>query len=99
MQVIWTRESLKRLKEIKDYISRDSPKRAVSFIDFLIEQGDMLKDHPKIGRIVPEIESEKIREIIARKYRIIYRLTKNRIEILTIFEGHRLLRPEDVAEN
>lgn len=99
MQVIWTRESLKRLKEIKDYISRDSPKRAVSLIDFLIEQGDMLKDHPKIGRIVPEIESEKIREIIARKYRIIYRLTKNRIEILTIFEGHRLLRPEDVAEN
>lgn len=99
MQLVWTREALDRLSDIEEYISKDSPNRAINFVNFLIDQGETLKDHPKIGRIVPEIGNENMRELIAKKYRIIYRLSEKRIEILTVFEGHRLLRLDELGIN
>ena len=60
MQIRWTREALDRLLEIEKYILKDSPVRAINFVDYLIDQGENLKDHPMIGRIVPEIGNESI---------------------------------------
>ena len=71
MQIRWTREALDRLSEIEKYILKDSPVRAINFVDYLIDQGENLKDHPMISRIVPEIGNESIRELIAKKYKII----------------------------
>jgi addiction module RelE/StbE family toxin len=99
MHIIWTREALNRLTEIEEYIAKDSQQRAINFVNYLIDQGETLKDHPKIGRVVPEVGNENIREIIAKKYRIIYRVTEERVEILTVFEGHRLLRLEELGAN
>ena len=97
MQVVWTREALNRLAEIETYIAKGSSKRAIAFINYLIGKGEALKDHPRIGRIVPEIGHEDIREIIGKKYRIIYRVLRDRIDILTVFEGHRLLKQEELG--
>ena len=99
MQIRWTREALERLTEIEDYITKDSPDRAIRFVQYLTDQGENLKDHPKIGRVVPEIGNENIRELIAKKYRIIYQISENEIDILTVFEGHRLLRLEELGIN
>ncbi|MGB5156020.1 type II toxin-antitoxin system RelE/ParE family toxin [Desulfobacterium sp. N47] len=99
MQIVWTQEALERLAEIEEYISKDSPNRAVNFINYLIEQAETLIEHPKIGRVVPEVGNENIRELIAKRYRIIYRVSLKRIEILTVFEGHRLLRIEELEDN
>jgi len=52
----------------------------------------ILVDNPRSGRTVPEIGNSDIRELIYRGYRIVYRLNGDRIEILTVFEEHRLLR-------
>ena len=92
MKIKWSHEALERLIEIEDYISKDSPARAIQFVDQLIEHAEILSDKPRIGRIVPELANPDIRELIFKKYRIVYRLEKNHIDILTVFEGHRLLR-------
>lgn len=96
MKVIWSKEALKRLIEIEEFIGRDSEEKAENFIDYLIERGDSISNNPKIGRVVPEISNQNIRELIVKKYRIVYRLENNRIEILTVFEGHRLLRVNEI---
>jgi len=96
MKIIWTQEALDQLTEIEDYISQDSPERALKFIDQLIEHTSPLSDQPRSGRTVPEIANPDIREIIFKKYRIVYRLKKNCIEILTVFEGHMLLRIDEI---
>lgn len=96
MVIRWTRESLERLAEIEAYISKDSPERAIKFENYLIDQAEPLKDHPKIGRLVPETGNENIREIIAKNYRIIYRISTHTVDIITVFEGHRLLLPEEL---
>ena len=96
MTVIWTREALEKLYEIEEFIGTDNPERVETFINYLIERGESILQNPKIGRAVPEILNPGIREIIVKKYRIVYRIKKEKIEILTVFEGHRLLRIDEL---
>lgn len=93
MRVTWSQEAGVNLVEIEEFIARDSVERAVRFVDALIDHAEaILADNPRSGRSVPEIGSPDIRELIYRGYRIVYRLNGDRIDILTVFEGHRLLR-------
>jgi len=96
VNVIWTDESLTRLAEIEEFIARDSLRRAKEFINYLIERGESISKNPKIGRVVPEISNPSIRELIVKNYRIVYSIKKENVEILTVFEGHRLLRLDEV---
>ena len=96
MDVRWTDEALEKLWEIETFIGRDSPKKAETFVNYLIEQGESLALNPRIGRIVPEISNPEIRELIVKRYRIVYRLMEDEIAILTVFEGHRLLQADEL---
>jgi|SRR5664280_1369994 addiction module RelE/StbE family toxin len=96
MKIRWSYEALDRLIEIEDYISKDSSVRAIQFVDQLIEYAELLSGKPLMGRIVPELANPDIRELVFKKYRIIYRLKEKRIEILTVFEGHRLMRIDEI---
>jgi plasmid stabilization system protein ParE len=46
----------------------------------------------EIGRIVPEIRNKQFRELIYGNYRIIYRIEKKQISILTIRHGKQILQ-------
>lgn len=100
MKLIWTQEAIERLFEIEDFIYAHSPGRAREFVDEIIEQAEMiLPDTPYAGRMVPEIKNAGIRELIFKKYRIVYRVNEKNIEILTVFEGHKLLRTDAIKES
>lgn len=93
MTVVWSREAAENLLEIEEFIARDSPERAALFVDALIDHAaTILADNPKSGRVVPEIGTPGIRELMFRGYRIVYRLRGDALVVLTVFEGHRLLR-------
>lgn len=97
MKIRWTHEALEQLIEIEEFISKDSAGRAASFVERIIEHvEDSLPENPRVGRIVPEIANPDIRELIFRKYRTVYRLTESVIEVLSVFEGHRLLRIDEL---
>ena len=96
MKLSWTREALKKLIEIEEFIAQDSPNRAVDFIDHLVERSSLILDNPEIGRIVPEISNVSLRELLIESYRLVYRIKTTEIEILTVFEGHRLLRRDEI---
>ena len=93
MKVIWSQESLKQLIEIEIFIAKDSPDRAAKFIHKLIDRGEKIKDYPYRGRVVPEFSFNEMREVFEKSYRIIYKISKDQIEILTVFEGHQQLKP------
>ena len=99
MSVTWSREAGENLVDIEEFIGRDSLERAVRFVDALIDQTEsILADNPRSGRTVPEIGNPDIRELIYRGYRIVYRLNVDRIDILTVIEGHRLLRLNELGD-
>lgn len=97
MRLIWTLEALEKLIEIEDFIATDNPERAKTFIDELIEYTEQnLPDKPQLGRMIPETANPEIRELLYKKYRLVYRVKLKIIEILTVFEGHRLLRLDEI---
>ena len=97
MKLLWTREALQQLIEIEDFIAKDNAERAAKFVDEIVEHVEaLLPGEPRMGRMVPEISNPDIRELIFKKYRIVYRVNKNNLEILTVFEGHRLLRIDEI---
>ncbi len=55
-----------------------------------------MAEYPEQGRRLPEIPESGLRELIVDNYRIVYRRTPKAVEVLTVFEGHRLLRPDEL---
>lgn len=90
---------MQSLMEIEEYISRDNPIAAVEFVDKLITITETIVDNPKKGRVVPELSLENIRELLFKNYRIVYLVKKKSIEVLTVFEGHQLLKKEEVIQS
>jgi len=56
------------------YIARDNPPAAVQLGLALIEKTKELAKWPELGRVVPEFDDPKIRELILKPYRIVYRV-------------------------
>ena len=99
MKLYWTKEASVRLQKIEEFISRDNPQVAIEFTDKLISISETIPDNPEKGRIVPELSIEQIREILFKGYRIVYYRKETSIEILTVFEGHQLLKKEEILKN
>ncbi len=96
MRLIWTNEALNRLSDIDNFIAQDSITRARKFVRELIGRASSIPLYPKKGRVVPEFDSPDIREMIYKNYRIVYRIKGDQIQILTVFEAHRLIRTNEV---
>lgn len=55
-----------------------------------------LSDHPEMGRMVPEFESPKLRELIHPPFRIVYRLdAADGIWVIRVWRHERLLKLPD----
>ncbi len=91
VKVTWTDQALEDLEAICLFIARDAPQYAKLFASRAFEVTDRLDRFPLLGRVVPEIGREDIREIILGHYRVIYRIISDEVEILTVHHGARLL--------
>jgi addiction module RelE/StbE family toxin len=100
VKIVWTKQSVVDLKEIFEYISKDSKRYAEIQIKRIKSKTLILKTLPESGRIVPELGIVLIRELIEGNYRIIYRLSSgNIVEILTVHHSSRdFERREIVSE-
>ena len=90
VKLLWLKSAQSDLKNIYDYIAIDSKRYAKYQVNQIRQKTEILKDHPNIGKIVPEYNHESIREIVSGHYRIIYRIVDNEwIHILLIHHGAR----------
>lgn len=83
------------LRRIGYYIARDNPRTAAAWVRKLQARVRLAGRSPGLGRRVPEIERDDVREAIVGTCRIVYIICAKIVEVLTIFEGHRLL-PDDL---
>ncbi|MHA1150663.1 MAG: type II toxin-antitoxin system RelE/ParE family toxin [Promethearchaeota archaeon] len=56
VRIEWNERALEDLKDIHEYIARDSKNYANLFIKKIYDSVQKLEDFPNIGRIVPEIK-------------------------------------------
>jgi plasmid stabilization system protein ParE len=97
VRIVWSPLAIKRASEAAAYIAGDKPEAALRWLDGLFDVTDRLEMFPESGRVVPEIGLPEFREVIYRKtYRIVYRVEKGRVAILTVRNCAQLLDESEV---
>jgi addiction module RelE/StbE family toxin len=93
-QVRWSPQVAQDLKEICDYIGRDSPRYAALFAERVFTVVEMIAQFPLAGGIVPEYGRDDVRERLIHNYRLVYRLRGgDTIQLVTLIHGARILPP------
>ncbi|MBF0559758.1 MAG: type II toxin-antitoxin system RelE/ParE family toxin [Nitrospirae bacterium] len=87
--VKWSKPAGFDLKQIRDYIARDSKVYAQKVSMEIVEKSEKLNLFPEVGRIVPEIGDPHIRELLIYSYRLIYEVFPNRVEVLALIHSKR----------
>ena len=93
MRLRWTFRAKDDLLSIGRFIARDDPE-TTSFVARLQARARLAAKFPRSGRVVPEFRRQDVREVLEGNYRIVYRVTRVFVEVLTVFEGHQLF-PEE----
>jgi toxin ParE1/3/4 len=96
MKIVWSPLAIDRASEIANYIAQDKPSAAEKWITTIFSKVEQLKSSPEIGRMVPEIGNDQFRELIYGNYRIIYRIEKKQISVLTIRHGKQILPVKEI---
>ena len=96
-RIEWSSSATVDLQEIADYIAKDSRRYAAATVRRIRDSVRLLKRFPQRGAVIPELGNERIREVSAGNYRIIYRLNQ-RITILGVIHGARDLTSLWIAE-
>jgi plasmid stabilization system protein ParE len=89
-EFFWTDRALADLDAIADFIAAESPAAAERWVQELMATAERAALAPYAGRRGPELARDDVREVFKSSYRIIYRTREDSIEILSVFEGHRL---------
>jgi addiction module RelE/StbE family toxin len=95
MRIVWSPLAVDRVSEIAKYIAQDNPTAAENWINTVFAKVEQLKSFHKSGRMVPEINNQKIRELIYNNYRIIYRIEDKQLSILTVRHGKQILPADE----
>jgi len=98
-EVRWTPQAAEDLESIAEFIAGDSPPYASLFVMDVLRVVERLEAFPRSGRVVPELDQPSIREILMGSYRIVYRLRAGIVEVLTVWNGARLLDPRRICRS
>lgn len=98
MKIFWTPLALQRVGDVVDYIARDNPDAAKRWVEAIFHVVERLNQFPGSGRVVPEVGRQTIREIKYGRYRILYRVAKNKIGILTVRHDRQFFNEDEVEE-
>jgi toxin ParE1/3/4 len=91
LKLIWSQLAIDDLDDIAKFIAKDSEDYAKIFVRKIVEQVERIPDFPLLGRVVPEIQDEQVRERIYQNYRLVYRIKDDSIEIVRVFHHGRQL--------
>ena len=90
-QLNWSPEALEDLQSIAEFIGRDSEFYANSVVTKMVAVSRSLIETPLLGRVVPELGDDQIRERFVYSYRLIYRIRDDETLVAAILHGKRLI--------
>jgi len=93
--IAWAGPALEDLRQIHQFIARDSTQYAGIMVRRIRTAVSRLGNFPQSGRVVPEFPDGPYREILVGQYRVVYRHLEDRdvVLVLAVIHGSRLLPP------
>lgn len=88
-EVKWTNAAWNDLEEVANYIAKDSPYYAATFVREVRDKARSLNRMAERCRVVPEFNAPNIRELLIKRYRLIYQITEQNVYIVGFIHGSR----------
>lgn len=92
MRIVWSPLALEHVRHLAHEIAAERPAVAARWVRAIFARVHQLREYPESGRIAPDLERAEVRQLPYPPYRIIYRVERSRILILTVRNG----REEDL---
>lgn len=93
MRLLFAESAFNDLADIRAYyLEQGASTIGDKFVAEIIAHTEVLEDYPEIGRIAPEFDEPKIRELIHPPFRIVYWLDNQTIHVIRIWRSERLLQ-------
>ena len=93
-EVIWIQPALADLDAIADYIALENPTAAAGLVQRIFRHVDRHGEHPLLGPVVPELSHDRYCHLVEPTGRVFYRVDGDRVLVLHVLRGERLVRPE-----
>ena len=88
---------MSQLRHIHDHIAQDSPLYAARVSKALVKTTLRLDGLPRMGRKVPELNVDAVRELSMYSYRILYEIKSNDlIEVLAVIHRRQHLQGDEI---
>jgi toxin ParE1/3/4 len=87
--VIWAESAQAALDEVVTYIAQDSRDQALKVLIRALETAASLHTLADRGRIVPELQEPNLREVFVYRYRLMYRVLPEQIQVVAFLHGAR----------
>jgi plasmid stabilization system protein ParE len=92
-RVTFAASAVADLEAIREwYAGQSVPNVGERLVREVIEKVERLAEFPESGRVVPEFDTPRLREVIHRPFRIVYRLDEERVRIVRVWRSARLLQ-------
>ena len=77
------------LDDVVSYIAQDSRPAAERLLIQALEAASSLDVFSERGRMVPELDQPNVRQLLVHRYRLIYEVTPDEVQILAFVHGAR----------
>ena len=94
--VIWSKPAKTDLRSIHDFIAHDSRHYAKKVAHDIREKTNILNELSRIGKIVPEVGDENVRELSIYSYRIIYEIKEQNVFVLAVVHKRQNFMAGDI---
>lgn len=90
VQINWTVDAKQDLKNIYEFISKESEYYAELTVFKIIDKTELLNNNVNIGKVIKEKQDPLFRGLLYKQYRIMYKvLGDQQVDILNIFHSSR----------
>ncbi|MGD8617269.1 MAG: type II toxin-antitoxin system RelE/ParE family toxin [Gammaproteobacteria bacterium] len=92
--VIWSDPAKADLRAIHDFIAHDSEHYAKQVTQDMVAKTDSLDELPRIGKVLPELGDDNLRELHLYSYRILYEIKPQGVFVLAVIHKRREFDPQ-----
>lgn len=95
--MIWSDPAKADLRSIHDFIAHNSRHYAKKVTQDIVAKTDVLDELPRMGKVVPELGVDTIRELSLYSYRILYDIKAPDVIVLAVIHKRRDFQPETIG--
>lgn len=88
-RVVWTPGAQRELGDAVEYIAQGSAEVALGVLDDALTAARSLESLAQRGRVVPEVGDPALREILVHRYRLMYLVLPDSVEVLAFIHAAR----------